>query len=62
MTSASNKLRTTRLALPEDVSRTVYATDGYDASVANLAQTSLQMATVTSSVGSGLTATLNIPV
>ena len=73
-TSASNKLRTTQLALPEDVSRRVYATDGYDASTANLDQTSLdrdmvfsdgsslQMATVTGSVDSGLTATLNVPV
>ena len=73
-TSASNKLRTTQLALPEDVSRSVYATEGYDASIGNLAQTSLQsdmvfsdgyalqMAKVTGSVGSGLTATLNVPV
>ena len=73
-TSASNKLRTTQLALPEDVSRSVYATDGYDASTGNLAQTSLQsdmvfsdgyslqMAKVTGSVASGLTATLNVPV
>ena len=73
-TSANNKLRTTQLALPEDVSRRVYATDGYHASVANLAQTSLQtdmvfsdgyslqMGKVTGSVGSGLTATLNVPV
>ena len=73
-TSASNKLRTTQLALPEDVSRRVYATDGYDASTANLDQTSLdrdmvfsdgyslQLAIVTGSVDSGLTATLNVPV
>ena len=58
----------------EDVSREVYATDGYDASTANLDQTSLdrdmvfsdgyslQLATVTGSVDSGLTATLNVPV
>ena len=73
-TSASNKLRTTQLALPEDVSREVYATDGYDASTGNLDQTSLQtdmvfsdgyslqMARLTGSVDSGLTATLNVPV
>ena len=73
-TSASNKLRTTQLALPEDVSRRVYATDGYGASTANLDQTSLdrdmvfsdgyslQMAKVTGAVDSGLTATLNVPV
>ena len=73
-TSASNKLRTTQLALPEETSAAVYATDGYDASVANLAQTSLdtdnvfsdgyslQLAKVTGSVGDGLTATLTVPV
>jgi protocatechuate 3,4-dioxygenase beta subunit len=73
-TSAGNKLRTTQLALPEDVSRAVYATDGYDASIANLGQTSLQtdtvfsdgyslqVAKVTGSVDGGLTATLNVPV
>jgi protocatechuate 3,4-dioxygenase beta subunit len=73
-TSASNKLRTTQLALPEETSSAVYATDGYDASVANLAQTSLdtdnvfsdgyslQLAKVTGSVQDGLTATLTVPV
>ena len=40
-TSASSKLRTSQLALPEDVCQTVYATDGYSDSVRNLAQTSL---------------------
>ena len=73
-TSASNKLRTTQLALPEGVSRKVYATDGYEASLGNLDQTSLQtdmvfsdgyslqMAKMTGSVDGGLTATLNVPV
>jgi protocatechuate 3,4-dioxygenase beta subunit len=73
-TTASDKLRTTQLALPEDVCKLVYATDGYEQSVRNLAQTSLtsdnvfsdgyslQLATVTGSVGSGFTATLNVPV
>lgn len=73
-TSASNKLRTTQLALPEETSAAIYETDGYDASVANLAQTSLdtdnvfsdgyslQLAKVTGSVGDGLTATLTVPV
>ena len=62
------------LTLPEEVSAQVYATDGYDASVANLARTSLQtdlvfsdgyslqMAKVTGDVGTGLTATLDVPV
>jgi protocatechuate 3,4-dioxygenase beta subunit len=73
-TTASDKLRTTQLALPEDVSRLVYATAGYSQSVQNLAQTSLatdnvfrdgyslQLATVTGTVTGGLTATLNVPV
>jgi protocatechuate 3,4-dioxygenase beta subunit len=37
-TRASGKLRTSQLALPEESSRLVYATDGYSASVANLAR------------------------
>ncbi len=73
-TSASNKLRTSQLALPQDVCDTVYATEGYEQSVANLAQVSLdsdgifsdgyslQMATVTGSVEEGYVATLNVPV
>jgi protocatechuate 3,4-dioxygenase beta subunit len=73
-TSASNKLRTSQLALPEDVCVDVYRADGYDASVANLAQTSLesdnvfsdgyslQMAKVTGSNDEGYVATLNVPV
>jgi protocatechuate 3,4-dioxygenase beta subunit len=73
-TTASTKLRTSQLALPEDTSSAVYATAGYEASVANLAQTplagdnvfsdgySLQMAKVTGSVTAGYTATLTVPV
>ena len=74
-TSASNRLRTSQIALPEDVCREVYDTaDGYDASVANLERTSLatdlvfadgyslQMAKVTGSVDQGFVATLNVPV
>jgi protocatechuate 3,4-dioxygenase beta subunit len=73
-TAASDKLRTTQLALPEDVSRQVYATGGYEQSVRNLAQTSLatdnvfrdgwslQLATLTGTVDGGLTATLTVPV
>ena len=37
-TSASNKLRTSQLAFPKDVCQEVYATDGYEQSVTNLAQ------------------------
>jgi protocatechuate 3,4-dioxygenase beta subunit len=73
-TTASDKLRTSQLALPEDASRLVYATDGYSQSVRNLSQTSLdtdnvfsdgyslQLATVTGTVEQGLTATLTVPV
>jgi protocatechuate 3,4-dioxygenase beta subunit len=73
-TSASNKLRTSQMALPEDVCDQVYEADGYDASVANLSQTSLstdmvfsdgyllQMAAVTGSNDEGWVASLNVPV
>ena len=73
-TSASGKLRTSQLALPEDTCRQVYATDGYSQSVRNLSQTSLvsdnvfsdgyslQLATMSGSVADGLTATLKVPV
>ena len=73
-TAASDKLRTSQLALPEDVCKQVYATDGYEQSVRNLSQTSLatdnvfsdgyslQLATVTGTVDGGLTATLTVPV
>lgn len=73
-TKAGTKLKTSQLALPEDICRTVYATSGYEASVRNLAQTSLktdmvfsdgvdrQMAAVTGDVSSGLTASLTFGV
>lgn len=73
-TAASDKLRTSQLALPEDISKQVYATEGYEQSVRNLSQTSLdsdnvfsdgyslQLATVTGTVDGGLTATLTVPV
>jgi protocatechuate 3,4-dioxygenase beta subunit len=73
-TKAGTKLKTSQLALPEDICRTVYATSGYEASVRNLAQTSLksdmvfsdgvdrQLATVTGDVSSGLTASLTFGV
>jgi protocatechuate 3,4-dioxygenase beta subunit len=41
-TNGSNALRTSQLALPEDVCDAVYATSGYGQSVTNLARTSLQ--------------------
>ena len=73
-TSAGGKLRTTQLALPEDVCRTVYASPGYERSVSNLSRVSLssdnvfsdgvslQLATVTGSVEQGYTASLTVPV
>ncbi|HWJ09747.1 MAG TPA: intradiol ring-cleavage dioxygenase [Nocardioides sp.] len=73
-TSAEQKLRTSQLALPEDVCKDVYATEGYEDSVTNLSQLSLasdgifsdgyslQMAKVTGSVTDGYTVTLNVPV
>ena len=73
-TSYSNKLRTSQLALPQDVSETVYTDARYSGSAANLAAISLdsdnvfsdgyslQMASVTGSVADGYTVTLNVPV
>jgi len=74
-TSASNRLRTSQLALPEDVCLEVYENaEGYEQSVTNVSQTSLatdnvfsdgyslQLAKVTGSVEDGYVATLNVPV
>lgn len=73
-TSATTKLRTSQLAFPQDVCEQVYATEGYEDSVGNLAGVSLdsdgifsdgyslQMATVTGSVDEGYVATLSVPV
>jgi protocatechuate 3,4-dioxygenase beta subunit len=73
-TSAGSKLKTSQLALPEDVCAAAYETDGYETSVQNLAQTSLdqdmvfsdgwsaELATVAGDATSGYTATLTIAV
>ena len=73
-TSASNKQRTSQLAFPQDVCEEVYATEGYEQSVTNLAGVSLdtdgifsdghslQLARVTGSVEEGYVATLNVPI
>lgn len=73
-TSSGNAVRTTQLALPQDVCETVYATPGYEQSVPNLAGTSLdsdnvfgdgydlQVAGVSGSVATGYLATLAVPV
>lgn len=73
-TSASNKLRTSQLAFPQDVCEQVYATSGYESSVSNLADVSLdsdgifsdgyslQLAKMTGSVEDGFVATLSVPI
>ena len=73
-TSASNKLRTSQLAFPQDVCEEVYAATGYESSVSNLAGVSLdsdgifsdgyslQMASMQGSTTGGWTATLNVPI
>ena len=72
--SASDKLRTSQIALPEDTAREVYAGSGYTGSTANLERTSLksdmvfadgyslQLAKISGSVDDGLTISLNIAV
>ena len=73
-TAAGSKLVTSQIALPEDACAAVYATSGYEQSVANLSQVSLatdmvfadgystQLGTVTGSAGSGMTVSLNVGV
>ena len=74
-TSAGTKLRTSQIAFPQDVCETVYnGAEGYDASVSNLSQVSLdsdgifsdgyslQMAKLTGSVDEGYVLRLNVPV
>lgn len=70
-TNADNKIATSQLALPEDACAEAYAAEGYDKSVQNLSNASLeddnvfgddgavsQLAEVTGSVSEGFTATL----
>jgi protocatechuate 3,4-dioxygenase beta subunit len=73
-TSAGAKLITSQMALPEDVCREVYATDGYSTSLRNMARTSLQddnvfrdgyqnqLASISGSVSGGLVANLAVAV
>ncbi|MEU9898731.1 intradiol ring-cleavage dioxygenase [Streptomyces phaeochromogenes] len=73
-TNATSITATSQLALPKDVCDTVYASDGYDRSVQNMSQLSLetdnifsdgydqQLATTKGSVEKGYTATLTVPV
>ena len=74
-TSAGSKLRTSQIAIPQDVCDEVYGgAEGYDQSVTNLAQVSLdsdmvfadghslQLGKVTGSLDDGYTIALNVPV
>ncbi|HEY0126760.1 MAG TPA: intradiol ring-cleavage dioxygenase [Blastococcus sp.] len=73
ITDSANVIATSQVALPQDVCETVYAEEGYEASVSNLSRVSLtgdnvfgddggasQLATVTGDVGSGYTVTLPV--
>jgi protocatechuate 3,4-dioxygenase beta subunit len=75
ITDASSAIATSQVALPQDACDTVYATSGYEASVSNLKQVSLdsdnvfgddggasQLGTVTGSVDSGYTVSLAVAV
>jgi len=71
-TSFSNKLKTSQLAFPNDISSAVYATSTYTGSAANLAKISfatdnvfsdgvtLELVTITGDVTSGYTATITV--
>ena len=75
ITDTANLIATSQVALPQDVCAQVYAQDGYEASVSNLAKVSLtsdnvfgddggasQLATVTGDVISGYTVSLAVAV
>lgn len=75
ITDADTAIATSQIALPKDVCDTVYAEDGYSASVGNLAQVTLagdnvfgedegalQLATMSGAVAQGYTATLRVGV
>jgi protocatechuate 3,4-dioxygenase beta subunit len=73
-TNVANKIATSQIALPKATCDLVYATSGYATSVTNLSQVSLssdmvfsdgsalELATITGSVASGLTAALTVAV
>jgi protocatechuate 3,4-dioxygenase beta subunit len=75
ITDAPNAVLTSQIALPEDASTTVYALDAYAGSQQNLDQLTLatdnvfgddsgaqQLGTVTGSVKSGYTVTIDVPI
>ena len=73
-TNVANKIATSQIALPKATCDLVYATSGYEQSVTNLSQvslatdmvfsdgSSLELATISGSVASGLTAALTVAV
>jgi protocatechuate 3,4-dioxygenase beta subunit len=74
-TNEANKIATSQVALPKDACDLVYATDGYNQSVANMSRVSLQgdmvfgddggvheIGTITGDVSSGMTVALTVPV
>jgi len=73
-TNVENKIATSQLALPKATCDLVYATSGYQSSITNLSQvslasdmvfsdgSSLELATITGSIATGLTATLTVAV
>jgi protocatechuate 3,4-dioxygenase beta subunit len=73
-TSAGAKLKTSQIALPKDACDAVYATAGYEQSVQNLAETSLdtdnvfsdgyasQLASTSGDVNRGIAIRLNVGV
>jgi protocatechuate 3,4-dioxygenase beta subunit len=74
-TDEANKIATSQVALPKESCDLVYGTAGYEQSVTNLTQVSLesdnvfrddggvhQLGTVTGSVADGMTVTLTVPV
>ena len=73
-TDENNKIATSQIALPKEACDLVYATTGYEQSVSNLQQVSLEndnvfrdgwtqeLGTVTGTVADGLTVALTVPV
>jgi hypothetical protein len=73
-TNVSNRIATSQIALPKATCDLVYATAGYEQSITNLSQVSLasdmvfsdgaalELATITGTVASGLTAALTVAV
>jgi protocatechuate 3,4-dioxygenase beta subunit len=74
-TDVGNKIATSQIALPEDISNQVYATSGYEQSVQNMTGVSLeddgvfgeddgerQLGTMSGTIADGLTVDLAVPV